>query len=196
MALIAHHPLLSTSVVQHQPSEAYMLYSNGDANFSARQAQPLNSFSSLLAPQGAGAIGWQQQPELQHALQQFIAQQLALQLSQRQQTGVQPWQFAPQNPFNPQNQFNPQNTQSHGVGSAPHAHVLHQIAQSLHLLAQQLAHLAAQGAQGSQQPGMIPSLLNQPLANSYFPAAGGQPFGTAQQFGGAGQQLGMGQAVH
>ncbi len=68
-----------------------MLYSNGDANFSAHQAQPLNSFSNPLAPQGGGAVGWQQQPELQHALQQFIAQQLA----QRQQAGAQPWQFAP-----------------------------------------------------------------------------------------------------
>jgi hypothetical protein len=168
-----------------------MLYSNGDANFSAA-----NPYGLQGTGWGAGPGGWQQQ-DLQHAWQQFIAQQLAAQ-AQRQQTGANPWQFAPhnqnnqfaqqnafpqqnpfvqQNPFPQQNPFLP-NHQGLNAGGAAPLHVLHHIAQSLHQLAQQLGHLAAQGA---HQASLSQPMANQPVGNPYFAQAGtGQAFGSGQ----------------
>ncbi len=123
------------------------MYSNGDANFSAQnfsgsQSQPHTALSSPFALQGVAATGWQpyqQQSDIQHALQQFIAQQVTAQMAQRQQ---QP--FA--QPFAPQFQGAQQHLAS-PLGSSPQLQLLNHVVQSLQVLAQQLAQLAAQHAQ-------------------------------------------------
>jgi len=141
-----------------------MMYSNGDANFSAQnfsapQSQPLNPLGSPFALQGVGAGGWQAHPqplEIQHALQQFIAQQVAAQIAQRQP-------FVPQNSFAQQQPFAqhlqgalPHHASSAGSAQQLQLQLLNHVVQSLQALAQQLAQLAAQHAQQlagmNQQP--------------------------------------------
>ncbi len=169
-----------------------MLYSNGDANFGTQQAQPLNSLANPTMLQG-GVLAWQP-PELQHALHQFIAQQVAAQIAQRQQTGANPWQSASQNLFAQQHNPLAPAPQGHSPSIAPPLYLLHHIAQSLQLLAQQLVQVAAQtSAQAAMNPSSA-SAASQPFGvGSQFGA--GQAYGGGQQFA-AGQPFGLGQAVH
>jgi hypothetical protein len=160
-----------------------MQYSNADSNFSAQnfqghQGQPLNPFNSQFTHplQSATGGGWQQ-PDVQQALQQFIAQQVAAQMALRQQPLVQ-------QPFVQQPLLQPLQAAPHlhagSIGPAQLQLLIHAM-HSLQGLAQQLVQLAALHAQQlagiNTSFGHSQSFASQGSPGSYAPIGMGQPGG-------------------